>query len=429
MGTMRSGWLAVLCLALFAQPAAAQQTATVVASATAPTADAAAWRADLRFFMDSVTRTHPAFFRKHDRAEAERYLTMLDARLEKMTHAETVVAFQRLVAMADDDHTTTALGFDPMAAMRGYPVRMAFFRDGLFVIAAAPEHATLIGSRVTRIGNVSADSALVLLSPYVSARNPSWTRARVTDLLVFGEALRVAGIAPSAASVTLVTELNGVERKTQLESTSGRPHPRLPAPPDWSVARPLQPRFQPDGPLSFGMLAGTRALYARFDRVGNVGPLTFADWTRNLFALADSAKPDRLILDVRMNHGGDNTLLAPLIKGVTDRAWLNAPASLFVLTGRETVSAAQNFATRMQNQTRATFIGEPTGSAPNHFGDPRRIRLPRTNVSVFISTRAWQDAAADDTRDTLEPSIRVEPAFAEWLRGFDPALEAALRKP
>jgi hypothetical protein len=45
-------------------------------------------------------------------------------------------------------------------------------------------------------------------------------------------------------------------------------------------------------------------------------------------------------------------------------AALNSPTA--ALTSPQTFSAAMNFATRLERETDALFVGEPTGGAPNH---------------------------------------------------------------
>lgn len=67
---------------------------------------------------------------------------------------------------------------------------------------------------------------------------------------------------------------------------------------------------------------------------------------------------------------------------------------LVTLIGRMTFSAAQTFAARIDQWTNTTFVGEPTGSRPNHYGnerhrarrtryDPARRRGASTRLGFF----------------------------------------------
>ena len=90
-----------------------------------------------------------------------------------------------------------------------------------------------------------------------------------------------------------------------------------------------------------------------------------------LLALARRAQVRRVVVDVRLNHGGDNTTYRPLLE-VLERP--DVGRKLVVLIGRGTFSAAGNFAADVDQWTKARFVGEPTGGAPNSGATPLRSR-------------------------------------------------------
>src|SRR3989442_15208168 len=63
-----------------------------------------------------------------------------------------------------------------------------------------------------------------------------------------------------------------------------------------------------------------------------------------------------------------------------------AKGHLFVITGRLTFSAAMNLASRLEHETHATFVGEPTGSRPNHYGEAVTLTLPASGITARGST-------------------------------------------
>jgi hypothetical protein len=105
---------------------------------------------------------------------------------------------------------------------------------------------------------------------------------------------------------------------------------------------------------------------------------------------------------------------------------VNHPGGLYVVIGRQTFSAAQNFVNRMENSTQSLFVGEPTGESPNQSGEPEFYHLPRTMLPVLISTKRWQDSAPDDHRIWTMPDIPARLTFDDFVNGRDPAVEAAL---
>ena len=105
---------------------------------------------------------------------------------------------------------------------------------------------------------------------------------------------------------------------------------------------------------------------------------------------------------------------------------VNQPGKMFTIIGRQTFSAAQNFVNMMQKYTQTIFVGEPTGEAPNMFGDPGRIKLPNSGLEIRASTLWWQDMDQRDTRKWLAPRIAAEMSFDDYRRNVDPAMEAIL---
>jgi hypothetical protein len=99
---------------------------------------------------------------------------------------------------------------------------------------------------------------------------------------------------------------------------------------------------------------------------------------------------------------------------------------LFTIIGRRTFSAAMNCANALEQHTNTLFVGEPTGTSPNHYGDAARIVLPHSGLSVFASTLYWQDSSPQDTRPWIAPHLPVAMTREDYLANRDPALEAIL---
>ena len=141
--------------------------------------------------------------------------------------------------------------------------------------------------------------------------------------------------------------------------------------------------------------------------------------------LAKQRKVRRVIVDVRLNPGGDNHTYVPLLAALRSKR-INKPGRLVVLIGRSTFSAAENFITELERKTRVTFVGEPSGGSPNLYGDVQRVELPSAKVTVNIAAIWWQKSTARDSRVTIQPRINVPVSSTAYFRGKDPTLAAAL---
>lgn len=134
-----------------------------------------------------------------------------------------------------------------------------------------------------------------------------------------------------------------------------------------------------------------------------------------------------LVVDVRHNNGGNNSLVRPLIRTLVWWEMQDPGHRVFVVTGRGTFSAAQNFINRVERMTNATFVGEPSSSSPNFVGEETNLTLPWSRVRGSISTQYWQDSNPDDTRPFIWPAVPVGMTSRDYFEGRDPALEAIWR--
>jgi hypothetical protein len=104
-------------------------------------------------------------------------------------------------------------------------------------------------------------------------------------------------------------------------------------------------------------LEGSKTLYVQYNAVNNKPDETIASFAAKLEAFADSHPVERLAFDIRQNSGGNNYWNAPLIRAVL-RSRLDARGKLFVIIGRSTFSAAQNFVNELLRFTEPTLVGE-----------------------------------------------------------------------
>lgn len=132
----------------------------------------------------------------------------------------------------------------------------------------------------------------------------------------------------------------------------------------------------------------------------------------------------RLVIDLRRNTGGSNSYGRALPLAVAGSAQLNSYGRTFVLIGPRTFSAAQYLLNQMERYTRALFVGQPSGSHPDHYGDSRKIRLDHSGLTLRVSTLHWSSGTSDDRRDATQPHVPVRRTAAAVFDDGDPELEA-----
>ena len=340
----------------------------------------------------------------------EAYLMDLQARLAWFHDGHTTMYVDGRVGPAG---MIKAPGFDLTL-----PIATKAFFDGLYVNAAKAEGTPLLGARITRVDGVAIEKVLRSFAAMWPGNNP--TRAHHdADLILRPAVLRGARLAPPigvSEPVTIEVETGGSLVKAVLIPRADAQEHLVP------LSRKPFPieTWRPGSAPNFVHAEG-RTLVIAFDRLF-ASKDTILAFVREVFAAMEAPAIERVVLDLRRNDGGDNRLGEGLRKHL-ERSRFNRPGGLYVLIGPHTFSAAQNLTSRIERETWAVFVGEPSGGAPNHEGDARPFQ--GDGFSAYVSTLPWFDSDPYDKRIWTMPDVMVPLRFADWTAGQDRAMEAA----
>ena len=402
-----------------------------LAAQAATSTDPAAWRADLRILAEEVPKRHPAPFLNISRAQWDSAVSAIDRRLPTLSRNQSLVELYRLIAFLGDAHTN--LQPEPSLGLRYYPLELYSFEDGLFVRRADSAHAGLVGTKVLRIGRTSADEAVTAAASIIPHENEWWVRAWAPFWLMSPEMLDGLGLVADAERLPLVVERNG-RVDTVVVAPAGRfRQEHAPAPIDlsrWpSMRGSVIPLWEQHSGEAFWWvyLPESRTLYVSLRAVVPAprSATNRAQWDE-IFALADTAALERLVIDIRENTGGNGDLNRYPVQQILRRPALDRRDRLFVIIGRRTFSAAQQFTNLLEAWTQATLVGEPTGQRTSQYGDHRPLALPSHLLTVNISSVFHQAQSAFDRRAFVPPAIYAPLTSADYRRGVDPALAAIL---
>ncbi|MEQ8860384.1 MAG: hypothetical protein RIC56_17225 [Pseudomonadales bacterium] len=385
----------------------------------------AGWRYDLEFFADEARRLHAAPDRRAWSEAFAAAVAGLAARVPELDDVAVAVELQRIVAgQLADGHSRIRSAPTQRVPFPGLlPLEFYFFSDGLFVIGAGEAHADLIGRRVQAIGGRPLDDVLADLAPYVSRDNDQGLLWLGPVYLRSPAFLRAMGYADALDRVAITLDMPEGPRTVELApepaeraNASLRPPPEG-APPRWLARVAENYWFEP--------LPELDAVYVQFNQVRDAqdGPsiAEFAGLVRNAIEQAGAAN---LIIDVRHNSGGNNFLHWPLTRLVAWHGLAGADRRSFVITGRNTFSACQDFVNFLDRGTNAVFVGEVSSSRPNFVGEDTSVALPWSGIRLSISSRWWQDSYPADQRPYVPLSMPVALSSSDWLAGRDPVLDA-----
>jgi hypothetical protein len=266
------------------------------------------------------------------------------------------------------------------------------------------------------IGGVPAAEVEERIRPLVPRDNESSRLLGLPYFVVVAEILSGLELAPTWVFETR----DGARREIALEPvTVGEWIGRLGG--SWWQGQRRAPLFLRLSRVPFGLsrIDRGRALYVTYNQTTDPGLVP-----RKLVRLARKQRVRRIVVDVRLNGGGNNTSYGPFLRALQQRR-VNRPGRLRLLVGRMTFSAAGNFAADVDSRTRARLFGEPTGGAPSQWGDSAPIPLP--SLGITASTAVEYVGDPDDTRTATNPDVSVQMTSADWFAGRDPVLAAALR--
>ena len=393
------------------------------------------WRVDFEYLTRRVVETHYDPFRYISRAEWDGEIARIADSLPRMKDHEVVVALMRLFVRINDGHTAIELPGEGPLAFHALPVQFYQFTDGLFVRAASREYAQLVGKRVVKIGSLPAKEALERVATTVSRDNTQQIRWMTPLYLGCVEVLDALGVSSGLGAVTLtVVDARGRESSAKLapvplyqryeRGKRGMPDGYV----DMSGDAGPPPLWRRDyGRLyTLEYLEEPRVVYACFRSVMDDSTEALADFTRRLFEFIDGHPVEALVIDVRENHGGNNFLARPFARRIESSERVNRRGKLFVITGRETFSACQNFCNWLDQRTEVMFVGEPTGSRPNFVGEGNSIVLPYSGLVANASSRLWQDSVSEDARVWIAPDLVAQMTSDDYRSNRDPALAAIL---
>jgi hypothetical protein len=433
-------WSVLLCA--FCIPAAALDSRQV-----------AAWETDLDFLLAEFPKKEGGFT-PDERAAFEAQIASVRSGLASMDEEHVIVGVMQAVAHARNGHT----GANPPRGDVRYgrvPIRLWYFADGPYVVKARPEFAHLLGAKLVSVGGHEVGGVIERVST-LGYGNRSWNKhvpsIRITvPALLYGLDLipekdraefgfeKADGL---AVQETLAAEAPDTSKRyylaiwdlapaSEIEDTNWRY-----AYADTSDKAPLYLR-DPNQVLWYEYVKKLKLLYIQYNSSVFEDGDDRKALIEGMLEAVSKKKPEKVVVDLRLNGGGDLTQMRGAFNRMLRDERLQEPGRLYVITGQGTFSAGLFHAANLKEQG-ATVVGELVGDDLDFWAEGGApFELPNSKMRINVSTgfHSYSKIAYPQYKeqlylnldiDTLEPDIPIEMTFDDYVNGRDPVLDAAV---
>lgn len=389
------------------------------------------WYEDLDFMIARLESIHPNLYANIDKERLYEERDKLKEKIPELSDDEIIVELLKIVTKVKDGHTRL---HGKRLTKTWYPIRIERFSDGYFITAIDKEHKLFVGSKVKTINGLAVEEVFKLLYDITPHDNDYGQEYFAPMYLSMSSIVRGLHLTRSSnENLILVTESNNKEIVlSQSEFTTGDDlrwywsEYAVPATDYYSILKAdtilpiyLQNYYKPYWFKSLN----EKTLYFAFNECKNDNEENFEDFNKKLWNTIDLLNIEYLIIDLRNNFGGTNSIIEPLIHEIIKHDKINQKGNLFVITGKKTFSAALHCATWIEFHCNPTFVGEPTGAAPNHYADPDFSFLPNSKILLMVSKYYWQNTWPWDTREFIEPELKVNISSEDYFNYKDPAID------
>ncbi|MEZ4977359.1 MAG: hypothetical protein R2802_12505 [Flavobacteriaceae bacterium] len=392
------------------------------------------WLADIEFFNERMRQFHFNLFENITEKDWDDEINKLEDKIGSLKDHEIVVELMKIAAKVGDGHTVVAPPVSGDIIFHRAPFLTHLFDDGLYIINAKNSHSDLLGAKVLKIDDMPINEVANKVQTVISHDNQFGIKWLLPLALNMPELLNALKITQNKIEYKLEVEKDGNIRTLNIVCNDELTSDFLES---WlygfytekgwskmSIKKTPTSQTRLEDPYWFEYLPEDQLVVFHYNQVQTSPEESESEFTHRLTEFVSNNKVKALIVDLRSNEGGDNTIYQPILNGIISNEKINKKRKLFVFIGRRTFSAGMCFATELEKSTNAIFVGEPTGSSPNFVGESGGVfQLPYSEIWINASNLFWQNSYAFDKRKFISPQVFVKDSFRGYYEGVDSCLE------
>lgn len=367
---------------------------------------------DLSYYRDTLPVKHKNLYNKISKAEFERKVSMVAAEADSLDYETFMIALFKLNVSIGDEHTRIEPRFTQFL-----PVKFEMFEDGIFVTGIDPQKSNYLLFKLMAINGHPIDEINRKFKEVIKSDNKSYFEIYRQQFLNNPAFLKGLGILTSDRSAAFTLQNSNRENFEVTLNAVNKDSLKLALS---SQYRTMLPYKEGDKAYWYECDTARKIIYFNFARCDEDDNRPFAPFSNELFSKIESAQPDKIIVDLRFNSGGNSGVLRPFLDSI-QHSYLNKKGHLFVLIGKSTFSSALMNAIDFKRNTHAILVGQMTSGNINHYGEVRGFRLPNSKMVIGYSTRYWENWKGK--KGALMPDKAITYHSENFITDKDEALE------
>ena len=379
------------------------------------------WKKDLDYLQEALPNKHANLFFKINEEQFNKDINALKNSVDNLNDDEIIDGIYKIVASVGDGHTKVQREFS-----KRYPVLLYYFKDGIYVVNVSDEYKEALYSKLIKINGQDMQSIKNKLEPLIPRENDETIKKVLPNYLYRPEILHGVRIIDDINSeVTFTFESRDGNifdlNMKPLDSTESM-NPIVDSEYDESYPLYMQ---NPNYNYWYKYLGEDKTLYLKYNECKeNNKSGKIDDFNEEVLDFISNNEVDKFVIDMRDNSGGGENRLNTIIEGIKDKD-INNKDKFFVIIGRGTFSAAIVDIVKWRQETKATFIGQPTSGKPNHYGSVTNFTLPNSKLTIQYSTIYAR--TGDDESDSFTPDKIIEISIDDYVNKKDPVLDYILK--
>ncbi|GAB5523286.1 MAG: hypothetical protein Roseis2KO_11580 [Roseivirga sp.] len=315
-----------------------------------------------------------------------------------------------------------------------FPYNASWYEEG-FYLTSGQFDPKWLGARIIRFENTSGQEVFNKLEAYTFSSNKTGRAYFMSLYEASPQLLYHEGVISSTDKINLTVVSEHGDSTTLsfnkvLNTETGSLQGWSSISAKYEDQKPLW-KTNPEKNYWYKYLEQEDLMYLRYSMCVAQGDIEV--FWNDLFDHIDQKQPEKLVLDIRRNPGGDSQNHISFLKKLTEDSILNQPGKLFTLIDRGTGSAAINLASQMERLTHSILVGEKTLDKANTTSDPTYYSLPHSGIQLILPNLYSLHSYIFDKRDAINPdhfinigmlSYYTQDEALDYVRAYKPELPA-----